>query len=166
VPAKPERRKCLDVAGDGFGHVPGVEEHLVGKRHGPRIHVLRTLVISASPCRSSVSASFLPIHPLSPKSLPVRSLTSEVTCAESLTLPSVTPTATILCSWLNTKCSLKPKHHPILLLPRAASPRKPRVALSACCGTPAVRWNPYNGSGSPSPSGRRQTSAAARKDNA
>jgi hypothetical protein len=61
VSAKVERRKGLDIADNGFGHVPGVEEHLVGKRHGPRLHFLRTLIFSASPCRSSLSASFLPI---------------------------------------------------------------------------------------------------------
>src|SRR4051794_3210908 len=42
----------------------------------------------------------------------------------SAVLPGVIFTAMIWPLWLMTKCSLRPKNHPMLVLPRAAKPSK------------------------------------------
>src|ERR687898_768418 len=83
---------------------------------------LRTRVNSVSPRRTRSSASFWPIEPLSPNSLPIRSRVSAGTGVVSWTLPGVSFRATISLSLLKTRCSLKPKNQPIEVLPRWARP--------------------------------------------
>src|SRR3954469_14583445 len=77
---------------------------------------LRTRVNSVRRNRSS--ASFRPIEPLSPNSLPVSSRVNAGTGVVSL--PGVSFRATISWRLLKTRCSLKPKNQPIL--PRWARP--------------------------------------------
>src|SRR4051794_32079998 len=56
--------------------------------------------------------------------LPARCLVISSSTVLSAVLPGVIFTAMIWPLWLMTKCSLKPKNHPMLVLPRAAKPSK------------------------------------------
>src|SRR3954464_7279368 len=83
------------------------------KDRGSDFMFLRTRVNSVRPRRNRSSASFWPIEPLSPNSLPIRSRVSAGTGVVSWTWPGVSFRATISWQLLKTRCSLKPKNQPI-----------------------------------------------------
>jgi hypothetical protein len=84
-----ERGKSLEVADDSFGHVPGLEQSLVGQCHGQRLHVF------AHARRQRQSLPQQPVRELfadialSPNSFLVSPCTSAMTGETSLTLPGV-----------------------------------------------------------------------------
>src|SRR3954470_6080677 len=87
MPGQIEGRELLDVA--DVGHVPmwpmsamfrALSKALSCKDRGSAFMFLRTRVNSVSPRRNRSSASFWPIEPLSPNSLPIRSALGPAWC--------------------------------------------------------------------------------------